>query len=544
MIPLLRAERCLAVTIEDVLRLLLRNVVVIALLTVLGAAAGYGFSFTKPAVYSASALGYVGVANGTTDADGQPAMQSSGGMDAQYQRAQSYLPLFNTRAAGERIVQTTGLEMDPDAVAGSLQASLDPNAPIISVTATAGDATTAGAIANAAVEAVAAEARSLESGGDDEATVPFRLVAYQSALVPGAPIAPDRQKYLAAGGSAGLLVALGIAVLRDRNDSRLRTASDVPEEFSLALLGSVPESREMVRAKDGTLPEPTSFVVREAMRKLRTNLRYVDVDSPPRSIVVTSSAPGEGKSTLSADLARVMARSGQPTLLVDADLRRPVLASQFGVDSAVGLAQLIAGAVDLEDAILPTDTPGLTVLPAGQVPPNPSELLGSKRMKDLIDLLSSEYFVIFDAPPVLAVTDAQLLARHADGAILVAVPGQTRTQALGKATEAIRGIGGKVHGLVFNRASTGRLSRLAYGDAEYGYGYSAFSSYGRYADRQSSEGVRPADAPEVEPVDVGPEPAATVAPEHDAEAAARTRAAAPATTLRRGRRAASPPEQQ
>ena len=126
-----------------------------------------------------------------------------------------------------------------------------------------------------------------------------------------------------------------------------------------------------------------TFGAREAIRKLRTNLRYVDVDEPPRSIVVTSSAPGEGKSVVAANLARVMARAGQPTLLIDADLRRPMVADQFGVDGAIGLSQLLAASVSLEDAAQPSSVQNLTLLPAGQVPPNPSELLGSKRMKEL-----------------------------------------------------------------------------------------------------------------------------------------------------------------
>lgn len=505
-------------TIEDFLRLLLRNLLLLIVVTVLGGAAGYGYSFTRPAIYSASALGYVGVSAGI-DADGQTIVQSGSSMDAQYQRAQSYLPLFSTRAVGERIVSTTDLQMGPDQVAGSLHASLDPNAPIITVTATAGSAKDAGTIANAAVEAVAAEARSLESGGDENAESPYPLVAYQTALVPGAPVSPDRKKYLAAGALAGLLVALGIAVLRDRNDTRLRTADDIPEEFGLPLLGSIPDSKEMTRSKDGILPDPRAFAVREAFRKLRTNLRYVDVDSPPRSIVVTSSAPAEGKSTVSAELARVMARSGQATVLVDADLRRPMIATQFGVDHTVGLAQVVAGAVTLEDALVPTDVPGLMVLPAGQVPPNPSELLGSRRMKDLLQELARSRFVLVDAPPVLAVTDAQLLAHHADGAVLVAVPGKTSAQALAKAAEAVRGIGGKVHGLVFNRASTSRLSRLAYGDAEYGYGYSAYGAYGKYSE-ETPAAAEEVPAPLV-PADAVPAGTPGSAPEPPAAAPAR-----------------------
>ena len=486
-------------TIEDFLRLLLRNLVLLVVITVLGAAAGFGFSYTKPEVYTASALGYVSASAQTDDA-GNPIQQASGNMQFQYSKAQSYLPLFNTRAVGESIVDELGLSSSPDAVAGSLQTQLDPNAPIITVTAVAGSPEEASAIANAAVEATAAEAHALETGGNENAAVSVQLTTYQNAVVPGAPVSPDRYRYLAAGAATGLLIALAVAWLRDRNDSRLRTADDVTEALGLPVLGTLPDSKEMLRAKSGTLPELKTFGAREAIRKLRTNLRYVDVDEPPRSIVVTSSASGEGKSVVAANLARVMARAGQPTLLIDADLRRPMVADQFGVDGAIGLSQLLAASVSLEDAAQPSSVQNLTLLPAGQVPPNPSELLGSKRMKELISELSREYFVIIDAPPVLAVTDAQLLSRHADGAILVGVPGKSRKIGLTRSVEAIRGIGAKIYGVVLNRASASRFTRLAYGDAE--YGYAAYGAYGYGAATGYDEGAIVPDDAEDSQVDV------------------------------------------
>ncbi|WP_270408221.1 polysaccharide biosynthesis tyrosine autokinase [Brachybacterium paraconglomeratum] len=531
-------------TIEDFLRLLLRNLLLLVAGLVLGAAAGYGLSFTQSTTYSASALGYVS-ASAQSDENGDPIQQASGNMAFQYQKAQSYLPLFNTRAVGQRIVDDLGLEASPDAVAGSLQTTLDPNAPIITVEAVAPTAEEASAIANAAVEATAAEARSLETGGNENAAVGVQLTNYQNAVVPGAPVSPDREKFLIAGAAFGLLVALGLAWLRDRNDSRLRTADDVTDVVGLPTLGALPDAKELARSKDGMLPEPTSFPSREALRKLRTNLRYIDVDNPPRSIVVTSSAPGEGKSTVAANLARVMARAGQPTLLVDADLRRPMIAQQFSVDGEVGLSQLLAASVSLEDVAEPTTVPLLTLLPAGQIPPNPSELLGSRRMQELIEELSRQYFVIIDAPPVLAVTDAQLLTRHSDGAILVAVPGQTRTAAMQKAVEAIRAVSGTVYGAVLNRASTGRLNRLAYGDAVYGY-----SAYGKYGYGALGGYDESAVVPDSEEVDVeqagGPaEPGPATAPaepgpvvEHDEHESEGDTAAA-ARTSPRGRRAAS-----
>ncbi len=512
------------VTIEDFLRLLLRNAVWLILLTVLGAAAGYGFSYTKAPVYQASALGFVRGASGA----GNDPMNSTQG---QYSKAQFYLPLFQTRAVGQTIVDELGMDASPDAVAGSLATSLDPNAPIITVTASAGSPEDASAIANASIEAVAAEAEMLEPGNGD------RLVPYQSAITPGAPSSPDREKYLMVGAAAGLLAAMALAVLRSRNDSRLRTVDQLTDQLHVPVLGVLPDMKDFTRSKSGTLPEPKTFQSREALRKLRTNLRFVDVDNPPRSIVITSSAPAEGKSVVSANLARVIAGTGQPTLLIDADLRRPQVAKEFGIDGGVGLSQLLAGAVSLDDVI--HEVPGslLSVLPAGQIPPNPSELLGSRRMQDMIRELGRHYFVVIDAPPVLAVTDAQLLTRHADGAVLVAVAGRTRVEGLSRAVEAIEKVAGTVFGVVLNRASTSRLKRIAYGDAEYGY-----SPYGdgskRYA-YGSANGWETGPQAELEvPDDVvtAPVPEALVVEAGETPAA-------PARSRHRGGRRSVPPEE-
>ncbi|MDO5662924.1 MAG: polysaccharide biosynthesis tyrosine autokinase [Brachybacterium sp.] len=499
-------------TIEEFFRLLLRNAVLLIVTFILGAAAGYGFSFTEPRVYQATALGFVS-ATGELDPEGNPIAQISGNMQLQHDKAQSYLPLFGTRAVGEGIAERIDSDAGPDALAGSVQATLDPNAPIITVTASAGSPEEASNIANAAVEATADEAERLETGGVEGAAAGIQLVPYQTALVPGAAVAPDRPRYAAAGAAVGLLLGLGLAWLRNRNDSRVRTVDDIRSRVDVPALGVLPDVKDLARQKDGRLPAPKNFQARESLRKLRTNLRFVSIDQPPRSIVVTSSAPGEGKSTVAANLARVMARAGQKTLLIDADLRRPVVAGAFGMDGSIGLTQLLAGSVGTDDAVQESEVKRLWVLPAGQIPPNPSELLGSRRMHDLVRELSNEYFVIIDAPPVLAVTDAQLLARHADGAMIVAIPGRTRVEGISRAIESIHTIGASVLGVVMNRASSSRLTRIAYGDAEYGYGarYGYGATYGdggHYgADVPGMEDVEDVDAPEgVEPEDGRPGP--------------------------------------
>ena len=164
----------------------------------------------------------------------------------------------------------------------------------------------------------------------------------------------------------------------------------------------------------------------EAFRKLRTNLRYANVDEGVRSFVVTSGVQGDGKSTVACNLARVMALAGRSVVLIDGDLRRrrPQDEGKAGRRHP-GLTQLLVGATSLDGVLVQSAVPGLRIIPAGDPPPNPSELLGSERMSDLVTYLSSKHVVIIDAPAALPVTDAAALGAHTDGVLLVARTGRT-----------------------------------------------------------------------------------------------------------------------
>ncbi|WP_058235180.1 polysaccharide biosynthesis tyrosine autokinase [Devriesea agamarum] len=466
-------------TIEDFFRLTLRHIGILIGSIIVCLAASYGMFSLRTPVYQASALGYVS-ANGGTDSNGNPVTQASGNMQLQQDKAQSYLPLFTTRAVGEGIVKRLDLaDASPDAIAGSLSVTVAPSAPVITVTAPAATPEQARDIANAAVESAAAEARKLEVGSDNPNARPIvALVPYQTALTPGAPVSPNLKSYLGVGLIVGIVLGYAIAWLLHRSDTRVRSVEDVSSHFDLPVLGVMPAMKDMKRSAGEALPEPTHFAVKESIRKLRTNLRYLNVDNPPRVIVVTSAIPAEGKSTVAGNLARVLARSGQKTLLIDADLRRPVVYEEFGLDGSLGLTQLLSGAAGLDDCLIPSNVPNLQVLPAGQIPPNPSELLGSHRMESLLRELRKEYFIVIDAPPILPVTDGVLLARHADGAILVIGAGKARREVLKRAVDQLRTVDAKVLGAVINQASTKFVKRLAYGDAEYGYGVYGYSAYG------------------------------------------------------------------
>lgn len=200
--------------------------------------------------------------------------------------------------------------------------------------------------------------------------------------------------------------------------------------------------------------------VSEAFRTLRTNLEFVSPDRPVRSLLVTSAGPSEGKSTVAANLAISLAHAGRRVILVDADMRRPVQHDLFSLPNATGLTTAIVRGV-MPDICQDTFVPGLRLVTSGPIPPNPSELLGSSMMGALVGTLASEAdFVIYDAPPVMAVTDAILLAPRLDGVLLTVRLGLTSRDAARRTKQLLSGAHSRLLGVVLNQVRPGR-----------GYGY-------------------------------------------------------------------------
>jgi len=204
------------------------------------------------------------------------------------------------------------------------------------------------------------------------------------------------------------------------------------------------------RGKLVTLADPRSPVA-EAYRSLRTNLEFSSLDKPLRTMIVTSAAPEEGKSTVLANLAVVMAQAGKQVILADCDLRRPVLHEIFGVSNHRGLTTALLDDSAAELPLRDTEVPGLRLLPSGPLPPNPAELLGSRRMAELIQTLRDQAeVVLFDAPPVIAVTDAAILASKVDGVLLVINAGVTRREHAQRAKAALERVNARLVGTVLN----------------------------------------------------------------------------------------------
>ncbi|MCM0651026.1 CpsD/CapB family tyrosine-protein kinase [Clostridium swellfunianum] len=201
----------------------------------------------------------------------------------------------------------------------------------------------------------------------------------------------------------------------------------------------------------------------EAFRTLRTNIQFSSLDEDIRTLVVTSTQPGEGKSTVISNLAITIAQSGKRVLLVDCDLRKPTVHKKLGLSNQEGITTLLAKEKTLEEVVKATSIPNFYVLTSGPIPPNPAELLGSKKMKSFINELHGYFdMILLDAPPVLAVTDAQILSTFTDGVMFVAAYGQAEKKAIVRAKELIDKVGGKILGVVINKVPAGDKNHYYY----------------------------------------------------------------------------------
>ncbi|MSZ76993.1 MAG: polysaccharide biosynthesis tyrosine autokinase, partial [Actinobacteria bacterium] len=314
-------------------------------------------------------------------------------------------------------------------------------------------------LADAWVRGLAEQVASIENPTGDVANA-VEVVPVESAELPSSPVSPNPPRNLAIGLALGLLLGIAYAVIRSRLDRRLRSSSDIDKQFGVPVVGRVPAIKQLeTGGNSGAAVLSVSkssgsagWEPGEAFRKLRTSIAYMDVDNPPRVIVVTSPQPNDGKSTVSANLAAAIAISGQRVTLVDGDLRRPSVADGFGLIEGAGLTDVLIGRVTLDEVLQDSpDFEGLSVLAAGSIPPNPSELLGSRAMHGLIQELAKEGMVIIDAPPLLPVTDAAVITRECDGAIVVISHAKTLDNELTDALASLTSVQGRVLGVAINR---------------------------------------------------------------------------------------------
>jgi capsular exopolysaccharide synthesis family protein len=433
--------------------------IVVALL--LGVAAGSALAIVATPQYQSQTRIFVSV---QTDSS-SPGELIQGNSYAQ-QKVQSYVAVVGSPAVLNPVIDELGLDISAAALENKVSAASTSGTTIISIVATDPDPQQAANIANATADSFQTVANDLEeptTGGPSLVKVQTIQPAEPSAQ----PSSPNLASNIGIGALIGLVLGIGAAFLRSALDTRVHGRHDIEALTDVPILGGTTYDAEankhpLIVHTDPRNPRAESF------RGLRTNLRFVNVDQNNRAFVVTSSIPGEGKSTTTANLALALAETGARVVLVDADLRIPRLAEYMGLEGAVGLTDVLIGRAALADVLQRWGSKDLFVLPAGQVPPNPSELLGSEAMVSLLEALNDQVdYVLLDSPPLLPVTDAAVLSSLTAGAIVVAAAGKVKKTEIVAAIRNLSQTNSKVIGIILTMLPS--KGPDSYGGSEYSY---------------------------------------------------------------------------
>jgi len=279
------------------------------------------------------------------------------------------------------------------------------------------------------------------------------------AELPRRPVRPRKAMNIFLGLFGGLMAGVGLAFFVEYLDNRLKNPDEIRQFLGLTFLGLVPAVREedLLEGRSPLITEAVAENFAEAFREIRTSVMFSSADEGSRTILVTSTQPSEGKSVVAANLAVSLAQAGLRVLLADADMRKPRLHELMGVKQDPGLSSLLVGRAKASEVIQKTATSGLWVMPAGPNPPNPAELLGSVRFADLLDTLCQHFdWIVFDSPPVMAVTDPAVVAHRTTGVIFVVGSEQVNRHRALTAVQKLQASNGKILGSVLNRANIRR----------------------------------------------------------------------------------------
>ena len=515
---------------------------------VLAAVAAFAFSSVQQRVYEAKATLIVGQSLQALNPDFNQLMVSQ-------RLSTTYATVATKRPALESVIEQLGLEDTPAQLSMRVWAEAPNDSTLLNLNAQDGDPAQAAAIANALADQLIATSPAIQGRQSDlqqsidadlkatqeqiqatqaeverlaaldnprpadlalAETLQGRLVTLRStyasllsfsagnaanllsivepAIAPDGPVSPRTLLNTLLAAVVGLLLAAAVVAVIEYLDDRVKDADTVQEVAGLSTLGTVARMQtdggraEIYRL--ATLLYPRSAVA-EAYRTLRTNIEFASVDAPIRTLLVTSSAPNEGKTITSANLAVAFAQAGRPTLLVDADLRKPGVHGVFQLPNEQGLTTLLRNESARVDSVAhPTEQANLRVITTGPLPPNPAELLGSQRMRATLERLTAEAeLVIFDAPPLQAVTDAAVMSSYLDATVFVVDAGRSRRGALRQGREALARAGANVLGVILNRVP--KASQSGY----YGYYDDQDSSAKPAGKRPSATGSAPTSPP-------------------------------------------------
>lgn len=434
-----------------------RSIVAMTCMMVLAAAA---VTILTPKTYQSTAQLFISTGGGESTAD------LAQGSTFTQKQMKTYAQVITSPKVLGPVRKELGVEADA-ALASSLTATTPTDTVLINVAATDHDPQKAAKVANAVAQEFTSTVQELQSVKAGQSS-PVKATIVEPAKAAQAPASPNPARNLALGLVSGIMLGVGLAVLRDRMDTSIAGERDVKEITEETIIGAIPFDPEAPRHPLIVQSDPMSSRS-EAFRTLRTNLQFVDIANHPKVMVMTSSLPGDGKSTTAANLALTIGAGGHTVCVIEGDLRRPQLLNYMGLEGGVGLTSVLIGEAALDDVLQPFGQ-NVVVMGAGPIPPNPSELLGSETMRALLQQLSDRFdYVIIDAPPLLPVTDAAVVSRLTDGAIVVVGAGLINREDVTRALESLETVDAKVLGIVMNRVPTKGASGYRYYGERYGY---------------------------------------------------------------------------
>jgi polysaccharide biosynthesis transport protein len=365
-------------------------------------------------------------------------------------RINSYPQILTSPDVAQQVVDELHLPLTAEEVAAKVAVTVQPETVVLDVQVTDSSPERAQQIATSLGRQFSQRVTALETpAGATDSTVTVSTL--QAAGFNPAPASPDLIGNLWRGAALGLLVGLGLALLRMRTDHSVRDDDDVEAAAGAHVIGRLFQERHLTRHPVlGELDVQAPLA--EAFRALRLNLRHLAADNPPRVVVVAGPLLGVGATTVAVNLALSLANAGHRAILVDGDLRRPRVSRYLGLPDGPGLTDVLSGEAQLQDVVQTGVDGRLTVLGAGPMPPDPEAVLGSPRMKTLLDVVRGHWdYVILDAPPLLPVVDGAVLSALADSCLLVAHFGRTRREHLAEAAAAVARVHVPSLGVVVNR---------------------------------------------------------------------------------------------
>jgi capsular exopolysaccharide synthesis family protein len=446
--------------LRDYLRVLRKGWLVILAFLVVGLGIGVVLTLTTSKVYEASVQVFVATSGDTSTAalaQGQTYVQDE---------VQSLTSFANSPRVTGPVIQKSKLSLTQNQLAGKITADAPLNKTLINLHVTDHSPQTATKLANAvAAEFATVVTTAVQSDQSGQPVV--KLTVVHPATVPGAPIKPNKVLNIGLGFVIGLLVGIGVVILRDVLDNTIKGPQDF-EELGLPVLGIVPFDKRTPRSPIAFRAD-THGTRAEAYRQLRTNLQFVNVDQNPRIIAVTSGVPGEGKTTTAINLAAALAEGGYRVCLVEADLRRPTIAKALDLVPDIGFTTALIGKANVLD-VLQNAGRNLAVLACGPVPPNPSELLITEQASALIkEIASHADYTIIDTAPLLPVADGAEVAALADATILVHHAGKSTRDQIERSIAALAKVDERPVGAVLNMVTRGIGGQ--------GYNYAYYYSY-------------------------------------------------------------------